>query len=108
MDEWVAPGVAWGACATDPGTMPEMECASLAVPVDWTRLSGPAIELKLARSKARRLSNRKDIVLALSGGPWGSAAWAPEASMLAYVLVTSGRGHDQLMIVGVPAELRSR
>lgn len=72
MDDWVAPEVTWGACSPDPGTMPEMECASLAVPVDWTRLSGPAIELKLARLKARRASNRKGIVLALSGGPGGS------------------------------------
>jgi pimeloyl-ACP methyl ester carboxylesterase len=52
--------------------MPEMECASLAVPVDWTRLSGPAIELKLARLRARRPSYGNGVVLALSGGPGSS------------------------------------
>ena len=73
MDEWVAPEVTWGACdAADSRTMPEMECASLTVPVDWTRLSGPAIELKLARLSARRPSNSDGVVLALSGGPGGS------------------------------------
>ena len=73
MDEWVAPEITWGACdAADADAMPEMECASLAVPVDWTRLSGPAIELKLARLRARRPSYGNGVVLALSGGPGSS------------------------------------
>lgn len=73
MDEWVAPEITWRACdAAAPKAMPEMECASLAVPVDWTRPSGRVIELKLARLSARRPSNGNGVVLAISGGPGAS------------------------------------
>lgn len=70
---WAVPGVTWGGCpATVREPMPELECATLAVPVDWAQPSGPSIDLTLARLMARSSVASEGVVLALSGGPGGS------------------------------------
>lgn len=73
LDGWAVPDLRWVPCdTTTAARLPDAECASLAVPVDWTRLSGPSIDLRLARVKARARPSEGRVVLALSGGPGGS------------------------------------
>ncbi|MGD8322410.1 MAG: alpha/beta hydrolase [Gemmatimonadota bacterium] len=73
MGDWVAPQLDWAGCDTTVSHgVSDMECASLTVPVDWGRPSGPSIELQLARVRARHPLQGEGLVLALSGGPGGS------------------------------------
>ncbi|MFZ4516740.1 MAG: alpha/beta hydrolase, partial [Microthrixaceae bacterium] len=70
--DWQAPPLEWRDCATDEtaGESADLQCATLAVPLDWSRPDGPTIELALGRIPARGSS--KGTVVTNPGGPGGS------------------------------------
>jgi pimeloyl-ACP methyl ester carboxylesterase len=57
--------VKWTACAD----IPETECGSLDVPIDYTKPEGAKITLALARAPARDPAKRKGVLMFLPGGP---------------------------------------
>ena len=61
-------GVTWRPCREEPG----VECATLKVPVDWSKPNGPAIGLALARRRAKDPSARIGSLLTNPGGPGNS------------------------------------
>lgn len=60
----------WQPCPDAPG----VECGTLTVPVDWSRPSGPTIDLALARRKATVPAERIGSILINPGGPGGPGA----------------------------------
>jgi pimeloyl-ACP methyl ester carboxylesterase len=60
-----APAVKWTACAD----IPETECGSLEVPIDYAKPEGAKITLALARAPARDPAKRKGVLMFLPGGP---------------------------------------
>lgn len=72
--EWYdPPPLAWEACEDAEGPYAaEMECAALAVPVDWSDREGEEITLDVARLPATDPENRRGVVIVVSGGPGGS------------------------------------
>jgi pimeloyl-ACP methyl ester carboxylesterase len=61
-------GVTWRPCKEEPS----VECATLKVPVDWSKPNGPTIDLALARRKAKDPSARIGSLLTNPGGPGNS------------------------------------
>ena len=61
-------GISWGPCEEEP----TVECGTLAVPIDWSKPHGPAVELTLARRKATDPSARIGSLLTNPGGPGNS------------------------------------
>lgn len=60
--------LSWTPCAENPA----VECATLAVPVDWDHPRGPRIDLALARTKATDPAARIGSLVFDPGGPGGS------------------------------------
>ncbi|MGC7093434.1 alpha/beta hydrolase [Amycolatopsis lurida] len=60
----------WRSCAT-PQTPADLQCATLNVPLDWSRPDGPRIDLAVNRTPAR--GDRIGSLLVNPGGPGGSA-----------------------------------
>ncbi|MFI6321041.1 alpha/beta fold hydrolase [Nonomuraea sp. NPDC050556] len=65
-------GLAWAPCEEEPSA----ECATLAVPIDWSRPRGPKVDIALARRKATDPSARIGSLLINPGGPGGSGVEA--------------------------------
>lgn len=65
------PRIAWGPCAEVPGD-PAVQCATLRVPVDWSRPRGDTFELALARRPATDPAARIGALFYGPGGPGGS------------------------------------
>ncbi|MCP2332345.1 alpha/beta hydrolase [Actinoalloteichus caeruleus] len=63
--------VAWSSCATE-HTPPDLECATLAVPLDWAAPDAGTIDLALNRLPAREEDERVGALLVNPGGPGGS------------------------------------
>jgi len=63
--EWQAPRLTWRACKDAPG----VQCATLRVPLDWSRPSGPQVSLALTRLPARDPVHKVGTVLFNCGGP---------------------------------------
>ncbi|GAA2208870.1 alpha/beta hydrolase [Nonomuraea monospora] len=61
-------GIAWEPCEEEPS----VECATLAVPIDWSKPDGPAVDLALARRKATDPKARIGSLLTNPGGPGNS------------------------------------
>ena len=61
-------GITWGPCEEEPS----VECGRLAVPIDWSRPSGPTVELTLARRKSTDPAARVGSLLTNPGGPGNS------------------------------------
>ncbi|WP_280318681.1 alpha/beta fold hydrolase [Nocardia wallacei] len=59
-----APSLDWRPCAENA----EVECATLAVPVDWSQPEGPAIDMAVARKRTRD-PGRIGTLISLPGGP---------------------------------------
>ena len=59
------PAITWEACG-------QIQCATIDVPLDYSRPSGPSIELALTRIPAREPSMRVGVMLANPGGPGAS------------------------------------
>ncbi|AXB46408.1 alpha/beta hydrolase [Amycolatopsis albispora] len=62
----------WRSCAT-PQTPPDLQCATLSVPLDRSRPDGRRIDLAVNRTPARDQANRIGSLLVNPGGPGGSA-----------------------------------
>ncbi|MFC4586429.1 alpha/beta hydrolase [Sphaerisporangium corydalis] len=60
--------IAWTACEDDPTA----ECGTIAVPIDWARPNGPAVDLALARRTATDPAARIGSLVINPGGPGGS------------------------------------
>ncbi|RZQ60938.1 alpha/beta hydrolase [Amycolatopsis suaedae] len=63
-------GIDWKPCADKP----EVECARLAVPVDWDKPDGDKIELSLARRKGAEGGDKLGTLMYGPGGPGGAGA----------------------------------
>jgi pimeloyl-ACP methyl ester carboxylesterase len=61
----------WGPCDEAPDD-PTLQCATLAVPVDWSRPTGEKIDLAVARRTASNPAARIGSLLVNPGGPGGS------------------------------------
>ena len=70
-----APGLAWGPCASAPGT--ELECADLSVPLDYRAPGGKSITVAVSRIKAADPAKRRGVMLLNPGGPGGSGLDMP-------------------------------
>jgi pimeloyl-ACP methyl ester carboxylesterase len=64
------PPLTWQSCSD----VPEADCATLTVPVDWAKPAGPAVDLAVARRRATDPHRRVGVLLVNPGGPGGSAA----------------------------------
>ncbi|MFI7613810.1 alpha/beta fold hydrolase [Nonomuraea terrae] len=64
--------IAWAPCEEEPSA----ECGTLAVPIDWSRPSGPTIDLAVARRKATDPASRVGSLVINPGGPGGSGVEA--------------------------------
>ncbi|WP_280265918.1 alpha/beta fold hydrolase [Nocardia wallacei] len=62
-----APSPDWRPCAENA----QVECATIAVPVDWSDPGGPAIDMAVARKRTRG-ADRIGTLIHLPGGPGGS------------------------------------
>jgi pimeloyl-ACP methyl ester carboxylesterase len=60
--------IAWHPCDGQPA----VDCATVPVPVDWTRPHGPTTGLAVARLKAAKPAQRKGVLMVDPGGPGGS------------------------------------
>ncbi|MGW7683571.1 alpha/beta hydrolase [Kribbella sp. NPDC054772] len=71
-------GLSWGACpAFDPPTASKPECATLDVPLDYSRPDGPTISLAVSRLSTADPAKRRGILLTNSGGPGGEGLRFP-------------------------------
>lgn len=62
--------IEWGACTDELAEDPSLECATLAVPLDYDTPSGETLDIALVRVPA--VSDRQGAVLFNPGGPGGS------------------------------------
>ncbi|WP_018353059.1 alpha/beta hydrolase [Longispora albida] len=70
--------VAWQPCPDAAG----VECGTVSVPIDWSKPSGPKIEIALARRKATDQANRIGSILVDPGGPGGPGAeWVKQTGI---------------------------
>ncbi|MEU8271137.1 alpha/beta fold hydrolase [Sphaerisporangium sp. NPDC049002] len=60
--------IQWAEC----GTTYKGECATLKVPIDWTKPSGPTLDLAIGRLKALDPAKRIGVLVIHPGGPGGS------------------------------------
>lgn len=72
--QWVPPILNWSSCGS-------LECATLTVPLDWSKPEGTTIDLALAKSPAS--GDRKGSVLTNPGGPGGSGIEFVQQGVLA-------------------------
>src|SRR5437764_12353365 len=63
---WRAPRLAWKPCSDVPQPM---DCATLSVPLDWSRPQGPSVSLALTRLRSTGPGRRIGTVLFNCGGP---------------------------------------
>jgi pimeloyl-ACP methyl ester carboxylesterase len=67
---------AWATCATD---VPDVQCATVAAPLDYDRPGGATIDLHVVRVRASDQANRLGVLFFNPGGPGGPAAGYLEA-----------------------------
>lgn len=79
--------IAWTPCG-EPGD--GVECARVAVPLDWAHPDGPAIELAVARHRASRPDERIGSLFVNYGGP--GVAGVPQVMLRAAELDALGEG----------------
>ncbi|GAC67180.1 alpha/beta fold hydrolase [Gordonia soli] len=88
------PGLAWGACPSGHGVSPSTHCATVRVPLDHARPTGPTIALTVAKIPARDQSRKRGVLVGNPGGPGGdgismfSSVQPPEAVRDEWDLVT--------------------
>ncbi|WP_187776180.1 alpha/beta hydrolase [Antrihabitans cavernicola] len=63
-----APTIDWSPCAQHP----DVECASVRVPIDWARPDGDSIEMAVARRTATDPAHRIGSLISMPGGPGSS------------------------------------
>ncbi|MGC9669568.1 alpha/beta hydrolase [Planosporangium sp. 12N6] len=62
----------WKPCTDLPPQAPAVDCATVTVPIDWSKPDGPTIGIALARQRATDPTARIGSVLVDPGGPGGS------------------------------------
>lgn len=62
--------VRWGSCSADVAK-PGMECAALAVPLDYRNPGGKQIQIEISRLASKNPARRRGILLTNPGGPGG-------------------------------------
>ncbi|GHG66053.1 alpha/beta hydrolase [Streptomyces griseocarneus] len=69
-----SPTLAWKPCAADSAgsTGAGMECATLPVPLDYRKPTGPHISIAVSRLRSDRPTARRGTLLVIPGGPGGS------------------------------------
>lgn len=68
-----APPLNWGPCEEDPADLPaRLVCATLSVPVDWSKPKGQKFDLALAKLPAAAPDRRIGSLFVNPGGPGGS------------------------------------
>jgi pimeloyl-ACP methyl ester carboxylesterase len=67
---WSPPSIAWTSCPD----LPDGECGTLRVPLDWNRPWGSSIDLAVARHRATNPVGRVGVLLVNPGGPGSSNA----------------------------------
>lgn len=77
--------ITWAACG------PQLECASVPVPLDWAHPNGPAITLAVARHLASHRGQRIGSLFVNSGGPGESGAGYVAERGQALDAMTGGR-----------------
>ncbi|MGW6421914.1 alpha/beta hydrolase [Nocardia sp. NPDC055053] len=76
------PRVSWTPCAEQ--SLRRYECASVPVPLDYTRPDGPTIELAVVRQPASDPTRRIGTLFTAAGGPGGSGIdWAADGELFA-------------------------
>nr|WP_308402202.1 alpha/beta hydrolase [Streptomyces telluris] len=65
----------WGPCAAK-DSAPGSECATLPVPLDYRKPSGPAVDVAVSRLRSERPGARRGALLLIAGGPGGSGVGA--------------------------------
>ncbi|MCS7477537.1 alpha/beta hydrolase [Umezawaea endophytica] len=75
---WSPPAIAWHACPE----VPEAECGTLRVPVDWAEPRGESFDLAVSRRTATDPARRIGVIVADPGGPGGSGAAFAQALAL--------------------------
>ncbi|MFD9739711.1 alpha/beta hydrolase [Umezawaea sp. NPDC059074] len=68
--DWTPTAIAWHSCPE----VPDAECGTLRVPVDWARPRGESFDLAVARRTAGDPTRRIGVLVADMGGPGGSGA----------------------------------
>ncbi|GLF99122.1 alpha/beta hydrolase [Streptomyces yaizuensis] len=72
------PPISWGACPKAeppyPDPSPRAECATVEVPVDWSKPDGPRTGIFVARQRATDPSKRIGVLLSNPGGPGSSGS----------------------------------
>jgi pimeloyl-ACP methyl ester carboxylesterase len=66
------PPVSWQPCPDQPPEAPPVDCATVTVPLDWSKPRGATIGIAIARQKATDPSARIGSILVDPGGPGGS------------------------------------
>ncbi|MFH8785869.1 alpha/beta hydrolase [Streptomyces roseoverticillatus] len=61
----------WHPCTAD-GSAPGSECATLPVPLDYRKPSGPTVDIAVSRLRSDRPQARRGSLLLIAGGPGGS------------------------------------
>lgn len=70
---------AWSACAPGPGIDPRQECATLAVPLDYSAPDGARISLAVSRIRTADSRLRRGVLVLIPGGPGSSGLNRPSA-----------------------------
>ncbi|PJN40082.1 hypothetical protein CG747_13435 [Streptomyces sp. CB02959] len=70
--------ISWGACPKAeppaPAPSPRAECATVEVPVDWSKPEGPKVGIFVARHRATDPARRIGVLMSNPGGPGASGA----------------------------------
>ncbi|WP_439031336.1 alpha/beta fold hydrolase [Gordonia terrae] len=61
----------WTACPAVHGVAPEVRCATVEVPLDYSKPDGKTIEIGVSRMAARDQSRRRGVIMGNPGGPGG-------------------------------------
>ncbi|WP_424889524.1 alpha/beta hydrolase [Streptomyces sp. XH2] len=65
------PALKWHPCTAE-GSAPGSECATLPVPLDYRKPSGPTVDIAVSRLRSDRPQARRGTLLLIAGGPGGS------------------------------------
>ncbi|GAB3446013.1 alpha/beta hydrolase [Actinophytocola sediminis] len=107
----------WGACPEDvPADPPQLQCATVPVPLDYGDPDSPRIEIMISRLASKNPDQRRGVLLLNPGGPGGSglalskqlvSLGIPDSVLDSYDLIgmdTRGVGHSAPVSCGFTAD----